>query len=180
MKVVLITGASGSGKDSLLKGIKKNGQGHTRMVLIKRFITRPPDAHEENFFVDDSAFELLRNNDFFISCWQAHGNSYGIAANHLDSIRENSLAIVSVSRTAVKDFESKYPFVYTILVEVDRDTLKQRLLKRKREQGEAIDRRLQRQDIKVKARELIRFDNSAPLDQTVPVFNQLLSNLGAR
>lgn len=180
MKVALIAGASGSGKDSLLKGIDKSRLGNDRIVVIRRFITRPPDKHENNYSVDDSAFEVLQANHFFISSWQAHGYKYGIAAPHLDGVKENSLAIVSVSRTAVADFESRYEDVYTILVEVDQEILKKRLLNRKREQGKAIDRRLQRRNIQVKARELIRFDNSVPLEQTIPAFRQLLSNLCSR
>ena len=84
-KVILIVGASGVGKDTLIKEAKKELK--KKFNFIRRYITRKPDKSEKNFFLEDSAFEILKENDFFISCWDAHNNLYGISK---DSIKNKT------------------------------------------------------------------------------------------
>lgn len=55
-KIVLIVGASGVGKDSLLKIIKSKIDAN----FVKRYITRIPDENESNYFIDEEAFTILK------------------------------------------------------------------------------------------------------------------------
>lgn len=180
MKLALIVGASGTGKDTLLRKAASHFQHNDHIVFMQRFITRAPDDNEHNYYVDAMAFSILKEHDFFTSTWQAHNNIYGIARHHLEQLPEDGLAIASISRTVISDFEKKFQNVFTIQVQVHPDRLRDRLVLRKREDNAAIKKRLQRADLPVQANNLILFDNSAPLSSTAPLFIDLLSSLCAR
>ncbi|WP_044416679.1 hypothetical protein [Halarcobacter anaerophilus] len=59
-KIILIVGASGVGKDSLLKSLK----GKININFVKRYITREPDQNENNYYIDDEAFHRLKKMIF--------------------------------------------------------------------------------------------------------------------
>lgn len=69
MHCILIVGASGAGKDSLLKAAKayftQCGDKKSKVHFIPRYIDRIPDQNEANFYIDTQSFEILQ--DFFIS-----------------------------------------------------------------------------------------------------------------
>jgi phosphonate metabolism protein PhnN/1,5-bisphosphokinase (PRPP-forming) len=152
-KIVLIVGASGVGKDTLLKEIKKDLSKDCH--FIKRYITRKPDKNEKNFYLDNYAFEILNNNNFFISTWSAHDNLYGISKK---SIKEG-INIISISRSKIKDFEIEFDNVYTINISVSKDELRNRLILRHRESIEEIEQRLERSYKNIEAKNLIEFNN---------------------
>lgn len=170
-KIVLIVGPSGVGKDTLLKGAKK--QLKDNVNFVRRYITRKPDKNEKNFFVDKYAFELLKHNSFFASTWDAHGNFYGIAKNSI----KNKVNIISVSRSKVSDFEKQYDKVFTINISVSKEELRNRLMLRKRESMEEIEKRLNRSYEKIDAKNLIEFDNSKDIDESIKDFIELIKKL---
>ncbi|KIM02484.1 MAG: hypothetical protein KN64_15115 [Sulfurovum sp. AS07-7] len=94
VKIVLIVGASGVGKDTLLKAI----QNVVKANFITRYITRVPDNNESNYYIGKDDFEHLRKSDFFVSSWEAHGNIYGISQTSI----KDGLNIISISREAIK------------------------------------------------------------------------------
>jgi phosphonate metabolism protein PhnN/1,5-bisphosphokinase (PRPP-forming) len=168
-KIVLIVGASGVGKDSLLKSI----QNQTDAKFIRRYITREPDANESNFYLDENAFLQRQEQDFFLSTWQAHNNLYGIARPHI----EPGVNIISISRGAIKDFEKAYEDVTTIHITLSKEELEKRLRARGREDENAIQKRLNRTYPKIEAKKLIEFDNSDPLKIASQNFLTLLQEL---
>jgi len=169
IKIVLIVGASGVGKDSLIKAAKNNINAN----FVRRYITREPDRNESNYYIDKEAFEILKKNDYFVSSWSAYGNYYGIAKSHI----KNGLNIVSVSRSAIKDFEKIYENVTTIEIKVKKELLYERLKKRGREDNENILRRIEKSQQKVEAKNLICFDNSIPFEESKNNFLELLKSL---
>jgi len=169
IKIVLIVGASGVGKDSLIKSIKDK----LKINFVKRYITREPDQNESNYYVDTQAFKLLKEKNFFVSTWQAHENSYGIARFDI----QDGLNLISISRSAIKDFEQEYKDVTTINITVSRDILEQRLKNRGRETKEQIEKRLNRTYKNIEAKNLIEFDNSEVLETSSKSFLQLLERI---
>ena len=165
-KIVLIVGASGVGKDSLLKKIKLEIDAN----FVKRYITRIPDENESNYYVDEKAFEVLKNSNYFVSTWSAHKNNYAIAKEHI----KDGLNIISISRSAIKDFEEYFNHVTTINITVPKDILIQRLEKRGRESKEEIESRLNRHYSQIEARNLIDFDNSKDLKTSSKKLIELL------
>jgi len=175
-----VVGPSGSGKDSLLRGARNYFGDCTNPVFVRRYITRPPDGSEDNYFIDPIGFTLLKRANFFISTWQAHGNLYGIPAHVVDGSSEHELILLSISRSAIADFEQRYEKVTTIEVAVREELLLERLKKRGREKNVEIQRRLMRAKQPVVARELITFDNSSNLNRSIVAFIEVLQNLTSK
>lgn len=169
-KIVLIVGPSGAGKDTLIKESKKYLED---VNFVDRYITRKPDFNEANFYLDEYAFELLKHNSFFISSWQAHENFYGISKNSI----KNALNIISISRTKVRDFEKLYENVYTINITVPKDVLEKRLNKRNREDKKERVSRLNRNIQNIESSNLIEFDNSANIEESLAKFLKLIENI---
>lgn len=172
-KIVLIVGPSGVGKDTLLKGARKILK--NEINFVRRYITRKPDKNEKNYFLDEFAFEILKHNSFFASSWNAHGNYYAIAKNSI----KNKVNIISVSRAKISDFEKQYDKVYTINITVPKEELRNRLLLRKRESLEQIEKRLNRSYPKIEAENLIQFDNSKNIEVSIKDFVELIKKIAS-
>ncbi len=168
-KIVLIVGASGVGKDTLIKSVKNS----LHVNFTRRHITRYPDENEDNFYISHSEFETLEKMNFFISSWSAHGNKYAIAK---DQIQED-INIISISRSAIQDFEKYFNDVTTIEITLEKDILYQRLKSRGRENEEEIQKRLSRNYDKIEATKLIQFDNSKNIKQSSQNFVKLIDNI---
>lgn len=172
--IILIVGASGAGKDSLLNIAKKHFKDNASFNFVQRFIDRIPDNNEKNFFIDTASFNLLDN--FFISKWEANAHHYGIPKHF---IKPNCINIISISREAIKDFESKFKNVYVIEIYVPLSLLKQRLEARGREDSNQIEHRLKMAKKKVKARNLTRFNNARNFTQCGKKFCDLIQSIAA-
>lgn len=170
-KIILIVGASGVGKDSLIKEAKKDLK--KEFNFVKRYITRKPDKNEKNYFLENCAFELLKDNDYFISSWEAHENFYGISKNSI----KNRLNIISISRSKISDFEKNFKNVYVINITLNKEELKNRLIKRGRETLEEIQKRLDRSYDKIEAKNLINFENDKSFQESKEAFIKLLKEI---
>lgn len=168
-KIILIVGASGVGKDTLLRNIKDK----VKANFVKRYITRKPDKNESNYYLDKEAFEFLDGENYFISKWKAHENNYGIAATHL----KKGLNIISISRGAIRDFEEQYDAVTTINITVPKEELYRRLKNRERETEEQIAKRIERSYPLIDSENLIEFDNSAPIEKSSQDFINLIESI---
>ncbi len=179
MRIILIVGPSGAGKDTLLRFAKAHFAEQKVLGFARRYITRPPDSNEDNYYLDEQAFHLLKQNHFFASSWSAHGKHYGIAKHIFFTETTCETMICSISRTAISDFELQFDDVFTINITASDDILFERLEKRGRESREAIIKRLERAKKSVVAKHPIAFDNSADLSKTSIAFITLLSNLSS-
>ena len=177
---MLVVGPSGSGKDSLMRGAREYFGEDGNLGFVRRYITRPPDGSEDNYFIDSTGFLLLERVNFFVSSWQAHGNHYGIAFHSVDSANGFEVFLVSISRSAIIDFEQRFDAVTTIQLTVREDVLLERLKRRGRESESDIQKRLKRARQTVVARDLITFDNSLELGQSIANFVDLLEKLGSK
>jgi phosphonate metabolism protein PhnN/1,5-bisphosphokinase (PRPP-forming) len=168
-KIILIVGASGVGKDSLLKASLEQLP-HTN--VIQRYITRKPDENENNHFLSQEAFSQKVHEDEFISFWSAHGNNYGIAK---EDIKEG-LNIISVSRGSIVDFEKLYDKVLTLHVTLPKEVLRTRLMHRARESSFEIEKRLNRTYESICAKNLVEFDNSLCLEKSAQAFVRIIKD----
>lgn len=174
MKVILLVGPSGSGKDTLLRAARKRFNGSQVLGFVRRYITRPPDGNEDNFYIDSACFNILKENNFFVSDWQAHGNEYGIPRHAFSTVYGPKRFLCSISRGAIDDFERFHDNVTVLQVTAPQSVLRQRLQGRGRENDEDVEKRLQRAAAPVRAKNLITFDNSAELEKSQQSFIDLL------
>jgi ribose 1,5-bisphosphokinase PhnN len=65
MKVILVVGPSGAGKDTLLRAAREHFAAVPSLGFARRYITRPPGVDEDNYYVDEVGFSLLENAAFF-------------------------------------------------------------------------------------------------------------------
>ncbi|WP_321471599.1 AAA family ATPase [Halarcobacter sp.] len=170
-KIVLVVGPSGAGKDTLLRYAKEKL--NENFSFVKRYITREADVNENNYYIDEYAFEILRHNGYFASSWNAHGNFYGIPKRFI----KNGINIISISRARIKDFENLYKDVYTLNISIPKEKLKERLIARGRESSKEIEQRLNRSYEKIQCNKLIEFDNSSPIDESKEKFLELLKSI---
>ncbi|RXJ87538.1 AAA family ATPase [Arcobacter sp. CECT 8985] len=167
--IILIVGASGVGKDTLIRQFKNKED----INVVRRYITRKSNEHENNHFITKDNFKKLQMQSFFISSWFAHDNFYGIPKNSLKA----KTNIISVSRSVIKDFENKFNNVFTINITLEKNELKQRLLKRSRESLEQIEKRLKRADYEVEAKNLIEFENNESIEVSKSKFYDLIISI---
>lgn len=176
MHCILIVGASGAGKDSLLKAAKayftQCGDKKSKVHFIPRYIDRIPDQNEANFYIDTQSFEILQ--DFFISKWRANSHNYGIAKHCL---HKDGINIISISRSAIKDFEAYCKNVSVIEVFVPLHILQTRLEQRGRENKAQIAKRLENANKKTYAKNLYRFENAKSLEESGREFVALIENI---
>lgn len=177
MKLVLIVGPSGSGKDTLLRSARA-ALGHRQDIqFARRYITRPPDSNEDNYYVDPQGFNHLSNTGYFLSTWRAHNNCYGIPIHILTDSNRLSTIICSISRSAIVDFEKYHENTTTILITAPEQILHARLQGRGRETDKDIQQRLVRASATVHANNLITFNNINSVVESTTRFTALLTKL---
>lgn len=177
MKLILVVGPSGVGKDTLLRSARKRFGASAELNFVRRYITRPPDGNEDNYYVDSTCFSLLKRSSFFVSDWQAHGNMYGVPRHALVNGNDRQKLLCSISRSAIGDFEQAHDDVTVLQVSASLDLLRERLLSRGRESEADVEKRLLRAVQPVAAKDLVTFDNSSTLEQAQSDFIQLLERL---
>ena len=162
--LIYVIGPSGSGKDSVMEyaRVRLDGAGP---VFAHRYITRPASAGGENHVhLSEGEFQSRLDRGLFALHWDSHGWRYGIG-REIDLWLERGVpVVVNGSRAYLDRAASRYPDLLPVLIHVDRDILRRRLLGRGRETPEDVERRLKRGErYPVRHSRLERVDNSGDL-----------------
>ncbi|MFN7222426.1 MAG: phosphonate metabolism protein/1,5-bisphosphokinase (PRPP-forming) PhnN [Paracoccaceae bacterium] len=142
MRLFLVVGPSGAGKDTLLSGaIAAN----PRLHWARRVITRPETAGDEPFEgVSESEFATrLARGDFALH-WDAHGLRYGVPFSQLPQGRD---VLLNGSRGAIDQALAAFPELCVIHITAPLSVLADRLSARGRETRSDIETRLIRADL---------------------------------
>jgi ribose 1,5-bisphosphokinase len=161
--LVLVVGASGVGKDTLLNLAKDTLAGDQRFRFVRRIITRPSGGGENSEFIAEEAFHRRVNEGQLALHWQAHGLFYGLPASINGWLAEGRVVIANGSRSALSDASSKYARLKIVNIVAAPELLAARLARRGREGGDAVSRRLLRgREFDLKGPDVEEIDNSGP------------------
>ncbi|QGY39198.1 phosphonate metabolism protein/1,5-bisphosphokinase (PRPP-forming) PhnN [Pseudodesulfovibrio cashew] len=163
-ELIYVIGPSGSGKDSVMADARDRLAG-SGALFAHRYITRPASAGGENHVhLSEAEFQARLDNGLFALHWDSHGWRYGIGSEIGLWLSRGLPVVVNGSRAYLGEAVGRYPKLLPVLVEVDPDILRQRLLARGRETPVEIERRLARGErYPVSHPRLERVDNSGDL-----------------
>lgn len=174
--LILVVGASGAGKDSLLAGAREIFADDPDVYFPRRIITRPREAGgEDHIAMDPEAFAEVRAAGGFLLHWHAHGLDYGIPKDVQSLRRDGGTVLVNVSRSVVTEAWRQLVPVMVIEVTAPKEVLAERLQNRRRESDADIRRRLARPaSILPEEIRVIRIDNGGRLETALAQFADVI------
>lgn len=145
-RLVYLVGPSGAGKDMILRHLEQSLPLDARVIIARRYVTRPADTSGERHIpLSRAAFDDLRRASAFCLSWESHGLGYGIGCDVLASLAAGLMVVVNGSREHLpvvrRDFGDR---LTTVLITASADVLAERLRRRNRETDTEIAERLDR------------------------------------
>ncbi len=138
-------GASGAGKNRIMREARRQIDGQYPVVFAHRYITRETTAGGENhIYLSRNEFKMRLSYDFFVMNWESYGNYYGIGHEVDYWLMQGVDVVVNGSREYLNSALEKYPDMRIVHIEADYDSLKKRLLERNRENRKEVEMRLER------------------------------------
>lgn len=179
-RLVLVTGPSGVGKDSLLDGARAALAGRDDYVFPRRYVTRAAGLGGEDYIsVSETDFAAMAARGDFALHWPAHGLHYGIPASIDGDLAAGRQVVVNVSRAVIDQARAKYSGLLVLAINASPDVLRQRLLKRGRESAAEIAERLQRAAAyRLEGADVVTLNNDGPLADGIAAFVALLEKRG--
>jgi ribose 1,5-bisphosphokinase len=176
-KLFYVIGASGSGKDSLMRYAQERLAATPGVVFAHRYITRPVELHGENHVaLKEEEFEARLDAGLFAMHWHSHGLRYGIGHEINLWLAKGCNVVMNGSRAYLPEARHRYPALTAVLITVSPEVLAARLRSRGRETEDQIVKRIAR------ASEFMHIDgsveiieNDAELSLAGERFVQLLS-----
>lgn len=177
-RLIYVMGASGSGKDSLIREMQRRFRG-LPLTSARRYITRPPSPESERHIpVSHERFEHLASSGRFALHWSAHGCRYGISVRSLRALERGVSVLVNGSRAAFNEAAILYPDLLPVLVSAPLHALRERLAQRKRESDAEREERLSGALLPIPAnvtgQRMIRIDNSGPFSDAADLLEREL------
>ena len=142
-RLIVVVGASGAGKDSMLRGWRAS-LGAAAPVAARRVITRAPDGSESHEAVTPGDFAGLRGRGLLATWWHAHGLDYGVRRSELAPLADGRWVVLNGSRAHLGALRVQAPGLRVVSVSAPAPLLASRLAARGREDAAARDARLAR------------------------------------
>ena len=140
-------GASGVGKDTLLRYARHKTIHGSPWVVAHRYITRDSDPGNENHIaLTDAEFDHRQAAGLFALHWNSHGCRYGIGIEIDQWLARGLNVVVNGSRAYLHQARASYPRLLAVKITVSDAVLEQRLNNRGRETTTDIRTRLKRAD----------------------------------
>ncbi|MCG6980386.1 MAG: guanylate kinase [Deltaproteobacteria bacterium] len=145
-QLFVLSGPSGVGKSSLRENVRKK---LPRLAYSISHTTRPPRHGEREgrdyHFVSEETFLTMRQGGSFVEWAFVHGNYYGTSADQLELQRRRAEdVLLEIDVQGARQVKMRFPHACFIFVlPPDRETLKERLLKRGTEEGDDLETRLE-------------------------------------
>lgn len=179
-RLIIVVGASGAGKDSVIKAAKTHFKDNPRIKFVRRVITREcdPSAEIHDSVSEDQFKQQQLRGDYSVS-WRANGLYYGLPAEVHTNIEKGCVLIANGSRGALADIRIKFKQLTTVHIVASEDVLAQRLERRSRENAEEIKQRLHRNKTitPLEGDDVITIDNGGERITAINEFIALIDNL---
>ena len=143
--LLVVSGPSGSGKDSLVDGLRRL---EPDLAYSVSATTRPPRAGERDgvhyHFVDRAAFERMHAGGGFLETREYAGNLYGTPKAFIEScLRDGRDLVMKPEVNGALAVKRAYPQAVLVFLTVPSpDVLRHRLLQRSTETPQTIDERI--------------------------------------
>jgi len=138
---VYVCGPSGAGKDSLLAWVGATLAACPRVVVSRRWITRPAQAGSDHEPLSDGAFAAHLDAGQIDWHWHAHGVRYGIPASYRQDVMAGRWVLVNGSRAHLAGLKPGHG-MRIVHITAPLQQIRQRLKGRGRDDAAAIERRL--------------------------------------
>ncbi|PNG37395.1 MULTISPECIES: phosphonate metabolism protein/1,5-bisphosphokinase (PRPP-forming) PhnN [Pseudomonas] len=182
-RLIYLMGPSGAGKDSLIDAARQP-LSVLECEVVRRVITRSAESvGEEAQEVTVEEFERRVARGDFALFWRANGLGYGIPVQIDTWLAQGRNVLINGSRGHLPQARERYPDLLPIVLMVDTEVLRRRLLRRGRENLPEIERRLQRNEQFASSallddEQVVRLDNSCELTTTLEHLLAILSEHG--
>lgn len=143
-RLIYLMGASGSGKDTLLRQVRAQLHAHEAVLVAHRYITRDSAGTEEALALTPEEFDRRAALGCFALRWASHGLQYGVGIEIDTWLAGGATVIVNGSRAHLPNALARYPALTAVELIVTPALLAQRLLGRGRESADQIGQRLAR------------------------------------
>lgn len=143
-RLIYLMGASGSGKDTLLRLLRAHLQDGEPVLVAHRYITRDSGDTEDALRLTLEEFARRAALGCFALRWASHGLHYGIGIEIDTWLACGAAVIINGSRAHLEAAHARYPALTAVEVTVDPALLARRLAGRGRESADQIAQRLSR------------------------------------
>src|SRR5262249_11189672 len=143
--VVVVTGPSGAGKGTLIKGLLERVQGLEVAVSATTRPQRPGeiDGHEYWFLADDEFTRRIEDDEFLEWVSYVSGRRYGTLRSEIDRIaNEASVCVLELELDGALTVQREVPGSITIFIAADVEELERRLRERATESTGEIGERI--------------------------------------
>lgn len=152
-KVFIISGLSGSGKDSVIAGLKEAGLDYAKIITTTSRPMRPGESPDNPYhFVSETEFKkMIFQNEFFE--WAVvYNNYYGNEKKAVEqAIVQNKPVIFRIDAQGARTVRKKISnSIVVFLIAESLEEIKERLIKRGQDSPAVIEKRLQEAEQEMK------------------------------
>lgn len=142
--LVLVVGASGAGKDTLIDAARAALEGDGRFRFVSRVVTRPViEGGEKHESVTEAEFDRRAEAGHLALQWRAHGLRYGLPGSIAADLKDGRVVVANVSRATIPQLAQRFR-VHVVEVTAPPQLRASRLVARGREDADDLARRLAR------------------------------------
>jgi ribose 1,5-bisphosphokinase len=177
--LILVVGASGVGKDTLINGAKAALSSDERVVFAEREISRPLGTGAEGqISMDHAEFSVRDRAGRYAFAWDAHGIDYGVPKEIEVDLAAGRSVVVSASRAVLDVARERYGPVRIVSITADPSTVAERLGARGRDDRTPTVRRLEAEDTEIAGDDVVTlFNNGTPSEGVAKLVQAIVSPL---
>lgn len=177
--LILVAGASGAGKDSLIDAAREHFDGDPRFLFPRRIITRGDQRGERHIALSEEEFAKCERQGSFCLTWRANGLSYGVPLETVDALAAGRTVVLNISRGKIVEARALWANTRVLHVVASAEARRQRLVARGRETARQAAERLRRADMEAasvpQGEWVSEIDNSGNLASAIERFVTLVA-----